>query len=195
MGDGSVIEVFSGGSRATQYAERLLDGERGTIQALAIAAGFVRRDRLDPGLRRFVLEHVLGDVPGHDFWGEIQKCHEWARDRITYRRDPWGVERVADMRATLRLAPRGGQPEGDCLVKSVWLAGALAILGNSPAFAVIKQRREHLPASVGYKHVYVAVQHEGRVVPLDPTPEDEPPGWEAPHIVRSYYPIFGGAWA
>jgi hypothetical protein len=184
------MEVFSGGRVARHTAEPLLDGELGTLQALRIAAEFVRRDRLDPGLRRWLLENVVGSVRGHDFWAEAQACFEWARDRIVYRRDPFDVERVADMRATLAMGP-GGKPEGDCLVKSGFLAGSLAILGNAPVFAVIKQRPEDLTPSVGYRHVYVALSGpHGEEVALDPTPEQASPGWEAPHVARQYFRIF-----
>jgi hypothetical protein len=163
----------------------LADGEQGNMQTLAAMAQIVREDRLESDLRIFVLREVVGDVRGHDHLGELRRCFEFARDRITYRRDPWGVERVADIWSTL-YALNPETPEGDCGIKSMFLASCAAILGFRPSFVVIKQR----PDQRAFNHLYVGIPIEGKMTYFDPTPQDAPIGWEVKSYSKFLYPIF-----
>ncbi len=149
-------------------------------------ARFVREDATQADLRQFVLREVVGKVRGHDVMGEINACFLFARDGITYRADPYGVERVADLWSTL-YALNPNTPEGDCGIKSVFLATCLALVGRPVAFTVIKQT----PADDGFTHVYVNAQDErGSWLALDPTPQDRPAGWKPPRIAEGNYQIF-----
>lgn len=182
----TTLQVWRDGKNWRQpHTEMLKPGDAGTVQALAYAAHFVREDGPRADVRRFVLEQMVGGVRGHDHLGEIRACHDYARDRIVYRRDPLGVERVADFWSVLRGLAPGGRPEGDCLLKSVVLATSLWSLQVKPYFAVIKQRHD----DNGFRHVYVAVEWEGKELALDPTPPDARPGWEAGHLVKRYYEV------
>lgn len=166
--------------------EPLADGAAGNVQALRIAAKIVEQDRQQPDLRAFVLREIVKDVAGHDFAGERTACFEFARDRIIYRRDPPGVERIADMWSTLyALNPK--EPEGDCLIKCVFLATCLSLLGEKPFFIVIRQNEK----SNSFNHVYLGVtEKDGSITPLDPTPPDRQPGEESGAINKAMFPIF-----
>jgi hypothetical protein len=65
----------------------LKGGNAGTFQTLRVMREMVRRDCQSQWLRRYATELVKG-CKGHDFWCEIVRCFEFARDGITYRRDP-----------------------------------------------------------------------------------------------------------
>ena len=181
-----VLQIFRDGKESTRYLNiPLMDGEQGNMQTLAAMAGIAREDRLEPDLRIFILREIVGDTRGHDFIGEMDTIFHFARDRITYRKDPWNVERVADLWSTLyALNPR--EPEGDCGIKSLFVATCFATLGHKPFFVVIKQK----PNQTNFDHVYVSVAANGRMMHFDPTPEDAPAGWEAESAEKFYYPIF-----
>ena len=181
-----VLQIFRDGRKGTSYLnEPLLDGEQGNIQTVAAMAQIVREDRLEPDLRIFVLREIVRDVRGHNFGGEVAAIFDYAQNAITYRKDPFNVERVADIWSTLyALNPDG--PEGDCGIKSVFFATCCAILGHKPFFVLIKQR----PDQRAFNHVYCAVMLDGQLKFFDPTPQDRPAGFEAPSSSKFLYTIF-----
>lgn len=164
----------------TQNA-RLLDGLDGTHQTLAAMAALVRRDSGDLLLREKALQ-ITQDCAGHDFDCEIDALFRFVRDDIVYRRDPIETELVQDARRTIF---RYGS--GDCDCKCVCLATLLGTLGHKARFKVHGTKRG------SYQHVYLEVQRkDGTWLPLDPTPEQAPPGWEARGHTATYE-IFTGA--
>ena len=181
-----VLQIFRDGRGHASYLnEPLLDGEQGNLQTLGEMARIVREDRLQPDLRIFVLREIVGSVAGHNFGGEVDKIFDFAQHRITYRRDPFNVERVADLWSTLyALDPDG--PEGDCGIKSMFIATCCALIGHKPFFVVIKQR----PEQKAFNHVYNAVMVGGDLRYLDATPEDQPAGFEASSTEKYLIPIF-----
>ncbi len=181
-----VLQIFRDGKgREKVLNQPLLDGEQGNLQTLAAMATIVREDRLQPDLRIFVLREIIGGVRGHDFNSEISKIFEFAQKRIVYRKDAFGVERVADLWSTL-YALNPNEPEGDCGIKSTFIATCCALLGHKPFFVVIKQR----PNQKAFNHVYNAVILDGKLRYLDATPEDQPMGFEAANWKKFLYPIF-----
>jgi hypothetical protein len=175
------------------FSSTIPDDKQGNYAALAIGARMVKEDAPEPDIRAFVLREIVGSVKGHDYKGEIQACFEFARDCITYRKDPAGVERVADLWSTM-YALNPAKPEGDCLIKSIALCTALASIGHRCFFIPMQQT----PDEDSFNHVYVGVytadgedvDMEGqRFKSLDPTPEDAEAGWKARAAVRMLYPI------
>ncbi len=166
----------------------LLDGEQGNMQTLNEMARIVREDRTSPDLRLFILREVIGSVRGHDAAGEVQAVFDFAQRQITYRQDPFGVERVADVWSTLyALNPREYEPEGDCGIKSTFIASCLATLGYKPFFVVAKQTANQR----AFNHVFNAVMLNGVFTYLDATPEDKPLGWHIPNAYETgVYEIF-----
>lgn len=177
--------IFRDGNPKRYLTTPLLVGEQGNIQTLNVMAQIVREDRTQPDIRNFILREIVGDVRGHDFEGEIEACFRYARDRITYRKDPIHCERVADIWSTLyALNPR--EPEGDCGIKSTFFATCVAALGHRPFFRVIKQH----PNQSNFNHVYVSVVVNGKLKPYDPTPEEMPSGREVASWAKFDFAIF-----
>jgi hypothetical protein len=182
----TVLQVWRNGRVETKpHIVPLKPGDLGTVQALDEMAAIIRADTQRPDVRRFIHGKITSRVRGHDQLGEIRACFNFARDRLVYRRDPFGVERVADFYSTLE-ALNPGEPEGDCGIKSTILCTSLAVCGFAPYLAVIKQT----PDDCGFKHVYVSLRWGGQEMPLDPTPLSERPGWAPRHLVKRYYEIF-----
>ncbi len=181
-----VMQIFRDGKRGTSYLnEPLMDGEQGNLQTLDAMAQIVREDRLQPDLRIFVLREIVRDARPHDFGGEVDRIFDFAQHTINYRKDPFGVERVADIWSTL-YALNPNEPEGDCGIKSLFFASCCAILGHKVFFVVIKQR----PDQRAFNHVYNAVLLNGEIRYFDATPQDKPAGYQAPNVAKFLYPIF-----
>lgn len=181
-----LLEIIRDGRRYPQIELAAIgDDVQGNITALEAMADVVRNDVAQPDLRAFLMREIVGDVPGHHYGAELQACFEFTQKKIRYRRDPVNVERVVDMWSTM-YALNPEQPEGDCGIKSVFLATCFGLLGQVPFFCVMTQD----PSEWSYSHVYVGTIFEGAFKSFDPTPEDEPSGYQAPAFKRMVYPIF-----
>ena len=178
-----VLQIFRDGHQGkTPLTTPLLDGEQGNIQTLDAMAKIVREDSRQADLRKFVQREIVAGVRGHDARGEVERIFQFARDSITYRKDPYGVERVADIRSTLYAL----DSTGDCGVKSTFVATCCALLGHKPFFVVIKQTANQ----ASFNHVFNMVLVNGDITYLDATPEDAVYGWKSDALVTKLYPIF-----
>ena len=181
-----VLQIFRDGRKRESYLNvPLKDGEQGNFQTLDVMARIVREDRLQPDLRAFVLREIVGDVAGHNFGGELNAIFDFCQHRIVYRKDPFNVERVADLWSTI-YALDPNNPEGDCGIKSTCFATCCALIGYKPFFVVIKQDARQ----TSFNHVYNGVISNGQKQYFDATPEDKPAGWQVPSAVKIEYPIF-----
>lgn len=176
------LQIFrDGNAEMSSLQVPLADGEQGNAETLRAMAAIVNHDRLQPDLRAFVLDKVIGNTRGHDARGEVQKIFDFAQKQITYRQDPIGVERVADVWSII-YAPAfnpGTGPTGDCGIKSIFIASCCAMFGYKPFFVVAKQRANQR----AFNHVYNMVLVDGQYIYLDATPEDRPAGW---HLTDAY---------
>lgn len=173
-------------SSEKSHAVKRLRGEAGSLQTLAVMAEAVRRsvgmenDRrynVDLGLRDFALEIVEG-VRGHQDVELVDTLFYYTRDRIKYRKDPYGFEKIQDSRRTIASGI------GDCGDKTVLLAVLASLLGYQSRFIVLSYKP---PA---FQHVYIEVNVKGKWRIYDPTPEEAIPGWEDKAMRRMHYPIF-----
>lgn len=178
-------EFRDGHGKLTMLETPLAEGEQGNIQTLDAMAKIVREQRRESDLRSFVLREIVGGVRGHNFNGEVEAIFRFTQSEIVYRKDPFGVERVADIWSTL-YALNPDRPEGDCGIKSTFFASCCALIGHKPFFVVIKQR----PGQTAFNHVYNAALIDGQIRYFDATPEDRPAGWQAPSVEKLIYNIF-----
>lgn len=152
------------------------DSER-IEKTLAVMRELVKRDSADQLLRRFAVS-VVGECRGHDFHCEIDRCFQFVRDAITYRKDPAAVEYIQDAREMLCTRV------GDCDEKACLLASLLGALGHKSRFVVSG------PSAGSYSHVYVEVLTRRGWLALDPTNERAQTGWEQRAIARATFDIF-----
>lgn len=146
-------------------------GVAGNLATLRQMAQIVRDDRLNENLRQFVHHQVIARARPHDFTAEVDACFDWLKRNVTYRRDAWGTQRVADLATTIRTRT------ANCISLSVALATMLALIGKKPAFVVLAQQPWGFFGDGEFDHVYVCVDMDGQCYPLDPTPEDARP-WQ-----------------
>jgi hypothetical protein len=179
------LQIFRDGSASVQPLTTLLaEGQQGTEQTLNAMAQMVIDQRTEADLQRFVEREIVSDVAGHDFENELDRIFRFCQTKITYRRDPFGIERVADIWST--LYGLGPEPLGDCGIKSCFFAACAALIGYKPFFVTIRQD----PASPAFDHVYAGVWIDGERRFYDATPEDKPAGWQAPSVQTLYWEIF-----
>ena len=179
-GQSSVYAKIQQGNPEDAWTARevIPDGKAGTIATLSVMRAIVNRDSNDPYIRK-TAEQIVKGCRGHDFLCEIRALFEFVRDRITYRRDPLTSEYVQDTRRTLESGV------GDCDCKVVALCSLLQALGHKTRFIVIGNRPDD------FTHVYCAVMtREHGWLPLDPTNERAPVGWEAQAPVKSAFPVW-----
>lgn len=167
------------GDPAEEWTEQraIPDGKEGTIATLKIMRQIVNRDSADPFVRK-TAESIVKGCRGHDFLCEVNALFHFVRDRITYRRDPLTSEYIQDSRRTLESGV------GDCDCKVVLLCSLLQALGHRTRFVVIGHRADE------FSHVYCAVYTKQGWLPLDPTNERAPVGWEAQALVRASMPVW-----
>lgn len=155
----------------------LAGGDRGTQQTLEIMRGLAHQGARDLPVRTTAIRVIRSaGVEPHDHVGEAHALFRFVRDRIHFVNDIAGVETLQGARATLSIGA------GDCDDKATLLASLLGAVGIRSSFRVIAANRR----SPGrFSHVYTVAHVGGRDLPLDPTYERTPPGWQLPNPSRT----------
>lgn len=127
----------------------------------------------DPAFQKIVYGIVNGKMRGQwkDYRGELQAVLTWYKQNVDYRRDPFGVELLQDVWATL---DRG---RGDCDDATVWLCAAAQILGCPTRIITVSTRPDKEPV-----HVYPEAMVKGRWAGLDATVPGSFVGWKPLHV-------------
>jgi len=102
-----------------------------------------------------------------DYRGEIAIILGWAKKVVAYRRDPYGVELLQDVWATL------DRRRADCDDFSILVAAAVEVLGSPTRFVTISNRPDKEPC-----HVYVQAFVNGQWTGLDAIFPESYVGWE-----------------
>jgi len=89
---------------------------------------------INPKIFRFARDAVRA-VPEHDELGEISALIDAIRARVSFRRDPVGIETIADADDTLEIGA------GDCDDLTVLAGGALQSLGYPVEIQLVGDRR------------------------------------------------------
>ncbi len=149
-------------------------------------ARLVRKGAEDQDLRQFI-HRLISDIPARQWDAIANRLFEYARDRVIYRRDPVGVEVVQSARATLELG------YGDCDDKAIFLATALALVGEVTRFRVGSYDGHE------WGHVWVQWRRGKDWIDFDPTPRTVKfnghtvptyPGWHVNAKRFAEFPIF-----
>ena len=127
----------------------------------------------DPAFQKLIYGIVNGKMRGKwkDYRGELATVLSWFKRNVDYRRDPYGVELLQDVWATL---DRG---RGDCDDATVFLCAAAQVLGSPTRIVTVSTRPDKEPV-----HVYPEAQIRGKWLGLDATVPGSFVGWKPPSV-------------
>jgi hypothetical protein len=130
---------------------------------------FVQQAKTDPKFQRLIYAVVNGALPGHwkNYRAELDAILSWAKRSADYRRDPYGVELVQDVWATL------DRRRADCDDFAVLVAAAAEVLGSPARFVTVSTLPDGTPS-----HVYAQAFCGGRWLGLDAIVPGSTVGWE-----------------
>ncbi len=133
----------------------------------------VNRAKTDPEFQKLIYGLVNRAMPGQwkDYKRELSTVFNWFKKNIDYRRDPYGVELLQDVWATL------DRKRGDCDDATTFLAAAAEILGSPARIVTVSTRASKEP-----NHVYAEAQVGGRWQGLDATVPQSYVGWTPPQV-------------
>jgi hypothetical protein len=135
--------------------------------------GLVDSGKTDDKFQRIVYSIVNRSMRGQwkDYEREINTVFQWFKDHCDYRRDPYGVELIQDVWATM------DRKRFDCDDACIWLGAACEILGAPVRFVTVSTRPDNQPS-----HVYAECFAGGRWIPLDATVPWASVGWEPTEV-------------
>lgn len=146
-------------------------GDLGTRKTLQYMSQLAIEGASLPEVREAAIRIIRqSGVRSHDLLGALRALFGFVRDRVTFVRDPVGVELIGGPRYTLRTMA------GDCDDRATLLVSLIRALGI-PAklrFRVIAAD----PRRRSFSHVYVIANVQGRDIPLDPTYPQNQMGWQ-----------------
>lgn len=153
---------------ARSYLENIAKS-RFTEATLKRMYELVNRGKTDAAFQKLVYGIVGKKMPGEwkNYRGEIETVFNWFKANHDYRRDPFDVELVQDVWATM------DRKRFDCDDASIWLGAACEILGAPARFVVVSTKPDREP-----EHVYVECFVGGSWLPLDASVQFSNAGWE-----------------
>jgi len=125
--------------------------------------------KTDPQFQKLIRTVVNRSMHGQwkDYRRELETVLAWFKGRHNYRRDPYGVELLQDVWATL------DRKSFDCDCASIFLASAAEVLGAPARFVTVSTRADKDPS-----HVYVQAYVGGDWVGMDAIMPESVVGWE-----------------
>ncbi len=144
-----------------------------TDQTIRRMYGLVDRAKTDATFQKFIYGLVNRAMPGQwkNYKGELSVIFNWFKKNIDYRRDPYGVELLQDVWATL------DRQRGDCDDATTFLAAAAEVLGSPSRIVTVSTRPSKDP-----NHVYAEAFVGGRWQGLDATVPQSYVGWTPPQV-------------
>lgn len=167
----------SSGYQLTAKLSGIPSGRDGVVATLKHMREFSRASLKTPDqtIRRCAIQVMKNaGVPPRKWLREISALHAFVRDRITYRKDPVGLELVQTPEATLTLGV------GDCDDKSTLLASLLIATGHPCRFVAVGLNGNQ------FSHVLVEAKAGDKWIPAE-TIIQKPLGWFPPNVTSKYY--------
>lgn len=133
----------------------------------------IDRAKTDQDFQKFIYGIVNGSMRGQwkDYKRELSVVFNWFKNHIDYRRDPYGVELLQDVWATL------DRQRGDCDDATIFLDAAAEVLGSPSRIVTVSTRKNKEP-----NHVYAEAYVGGRWHGLDATVQQSYVGWTPPQV-------------
>jgi antitoxin (DNA-binding transcriptional repressor) of toxin-antitoxin stability system len=130
----------------------------------------IDKAKTDPKFQELVYSITKG-LPSKDYRGELAAILRWAKKNIRYTRDPYGVELVQDVWATL------SRERADCDDFDVLVGAMVEVMGAPVRLVTVSTRQDKEPV-----HTYPAANVGGKWIALDATVPSSSPGWEPRRI-------------
>lgn len=133
----------------------------------------VNRAKTDASFQKLIYGAVNGAMPGQwkDYRKELSTILQWARKVADYRRDPYGVELLQDVWATL------DRKRGDCDDFTILLCSAAEVLGCPCRIVTVSTRKDKSP-----NHVYPEAHVSGKWLGMDATMQGTALGWQPSRV-------------
>ena len=133
----------------------------------------VNRGKTDASFQKLIYGVVNGSMRGQwkDYRKELSTILRWARTVADYRRDPYGVELLQDVWATL------DRKRGDCDDFTVLLCAAAEVLGCPCRIVTVSTRKDRSP-----NHVYPEANVSGKWLGMDATMQGTALGWQPSRV-------------
>ena len=133
----------------------------------------INRGKVDPTFQKLIYSVVNSSMPGQwkNYRQELANILKWARTVADYRRDPYGVELLQDVWATM------DRKRGDCDDFTVLLCAAAEVLGCPCRIVTVSTRRDRSP-----NHVYPEANVNGKWLGMDATMQGTALGWQPPRV-------------
>lgn len=125
--------------------------------------------KVDEKFQRLIYGVVNREMRGKwkQYRQEIETLLQWVKQVVDYRRDPYNVELVQDVWASL------DRRRGDCDDMALLVAAGAEVLGAPSRFVTVSTRPNGQPS-----HVYLEVMVDGVWSPVDPIVQESFVGWE-----------------
>lgn len=130
----------------------------------------IDQGKTDPKFQELVYGITKG-IANKNYRGEVNALFHWTKKNIRYTRDPYGVELVQDVWATLS---RG---RADCDDFTILLGSECEVMGAPIRIVTVSTRPDKEPV-----HVYPEACVAGSWLPLDVTVANSYPGWAPTRI-------------
>ncbi len=133
----------------------------------------IDRAKTDAEFQKLVYGVVNGAMRGNwkNYRQELSTLLMWVRKAVDYRRDPYGVELLQDVWATL------DRRRGDCDDFTILLCAAAEVLGAPCRIVTVSTRADREPS-----HVYGEAMVGGKWLGMDGTIPSAALGWQPPHV-------------
>ena len=133
----------------------------------------IDRAKTDASFQKLVYDVVNGAMRGtwKNYRQELATILQWARKVADYRRDPYGVELLQDVWATL------DRQRGDCDDFTVLLCAAAEVLGAPCRIVTVSTRKDREPS-----HVYAEALVGGQWLGMDATVQGASLGWKPAYV-------------
>lgn len=133
----------------------------------------VEKAKTDEKFQKLVYGIVGAAMPGQwkDYRRELSVILDWFKRNVDYRRDPYGVELLQDVWASM------DRRRADCDDASIWLCAAAEILGSPCRIVTVSTRPDKDPS-----HVYIEALVGGNWSGMDATVPASYVGWSPTQI-------------
>lgn len=171
--EASLLTTPQAETKPNEAVYAIPNGAAGIRATLNLMARFTREYKTDLTLRRLA-ETIIANIPGKDWYGEIQAVQDWVRNNIRYTKDIYDAETLKT--PLLLIQSRFG----DCDDMAMLAGTLLNALGHPVRYIAVGTEYEG-----EFNHVYPETKvNMDRWISVETT-EPVPLGWQ-PQPITAY---------